>query len=153
MLDRRRFVYTLMSLIAFGSGRWTAATAAAVARASLEGPLSREVFLALLKEPFSLLLNNRAAGLFLLRVDDDGPHPDSDQFTLVFLGRRDLVLLDGVYRISHVTAGTTDVFLQPSGHDDRYNYYQASFNLLRERPGAPAAPPEPARRRGWRSVP
>ena len=153
MLDRRRFAYTLMSLIAFGSGRWTAATAATSADVSLDGPLSRDVFLALVKEPFSLLLDNREAGLFLLKVDDDGLNPDSDQFTVVFLGSRELVLLDGVYRISHITAGTTDVFLQPAGHDDRYNYYKASFNLLRERAGVPVAPPERLRGPGWRFVP
>ena len=153
MLNRRRFAYTLMSLIAFGSGRWTAATAATSAGVSLEGPLTREVFLALVLEPFSLLLDNRAAGLFLLRVDDNGAHLDSDQFTVVFQGPRELVLLDGVYRIAHITAGTTEVFLQPAGHDDRYNYYNASFNLLRERAGVPVAPPEHGRGRGWRFVP
>ena len=133
MLDRRRFAYTLMSLIAFGSGRWTAATAATSAGASLEGPLTREVFLALVKEPFSLRLNNRTAGLFLLRIDDDDAHPDSEQFTVVFQAARKLILLDGTYVISHLTAGTTHVFLQPSGHDDHSNYYKAPFNLLLER--------------------
>ena len=153
MLDRRRFVYILMSLIAFGSGRWTAATAAALAGVSLEGPLTREVFLALVLEPFSLLLDNRAAGLFLLRVDADVAYPDSDQFTVVFQGPRELVLLDGVYGIAHITAGATDLFLQPAGHDDRYTYYKAPFNLLRNRAGVPAAPPERDRGRGWRFVP
>jgi hypothetical protein len=152
MLNRRRFVYTLLGLAAFGAGRWTA-TAAVAAGASLEGPLSREVFLALLKEPFSLLLDNRAAGLFLLRVDADAAHPETDQFTVVFTGPRDLVLRDGTYRISHVTAGTTDVFLQPAGHDNRYNYYKASFNLLRQGAGVQAPPPKRDRGRGWRVVP
>lgn len=131
MLDRRRFVYTLAGLIAFGSDRWTAATAATAGGVSLEGPLTREVFLALLKEPFSLLLDRRAAELFLLRIDDDDDRPGSEQFTVVFQAPRELLLLDGTYRISHVTAGTTYVFLQPAGHDDRSSYCKASFNLLR----------------------
>lgn len=151
MLDRRQFAYTLMGVIAFGSGQWTAAIAARPAGVSLEGPLTREVFLALEKEPFSLLLDNRVAGIFLLSVEDNEGGPDSDQFTLVFQGPRELVLLDGVYRITHVTAGTTDVFLQPAWHDRRYNYYHASFNLLRT--GAPVAYPERTRGRGWRFVP
>ena len=133
MLDRRRFTYTLMGLIAFAAGRGTAATAATAARVSLEGPLTREVFLALLKEPFSLLLDNRPAGLFLLRIDDNNVNPGSDQFTVVFQAPRELVLLDGTYRISHVTAGTTLVFLQPAGHDHRSSYYRAPFNVLRDR--------------------
>src|SRR5712691_7953567 len=133
MLDRRRFVYTLAGLMAFGSGRWTAATAATAGGVSLEGPLTREVFLALLKEPFSLLLDHRAVELVLLRIDDDGDRPGSEQFTVVFQAPRELLLLDGTYLISHVTAGTTHVFLQPAGHDDRSDYCKASFNLLRKK--------------------
>jgi hypothetical protein len=138
MLDRRRFVYTLAGLMAFGSGRWTAATAATAGGVSLEGPLTREVFLALLKEPFSLLLDNRAAELFLLRIDDDGARTGSEQFTVVFQAPREPIVLDGTYLISHRTAGTTPVFLQPAGHDDRSNYYQAAFNLLRKGAGRAA---------------
>lgn len=151
MLDRRRFTYTLVGIIAFGSGQWTSATAAGPARVSLEGPLSREVFRALEREPFSLLLANRVEGLFLLSVDDDDGDPGSDQFTLRFQGPRELILLDGVYRITHITAGTTEVFLQPSGRDQRYSYYHASFNLLHT--GVPLAPPERQGGKGWRWVP
>ncbi|HMH52904.1 MAG TPA: hypothetical protein VK548_21885 [Candidatus Acidoferrum sp.] len=103
---------------------------------SLEGLLTREVFLALVKEPFGLLLDNRTAGLFLLKLEDEDAQPGSEQFTLTFQAPRELILLDGTYRISHVTAGTTDVFLQPAGHDDRSSYCKASFNLLRTGAGA-----------------
>jgi uncharacterized protein DUF6916 len=138
MLDRRRFVYTLAGLVAFGSGRWTAATAATAGGVSLEGPLTREVFLALLKEPFSLLLDNRTEELFLLRIDDHDARRGSEQFTVVFQAPRELIVLEGTYRIAHVTAGTTHVFLQPAGHDDRSTYCQASFNLLRNGDGVHA---------------
>ena len=137
-LDRRRFVSTLAGFMAFGAGRWTSATAATTGGVSLEGPLTREVFLALLKEPFSLWLDHRAADLVLLRIDDDGDRPASEQFTVVFQTPRELPLLDGTYRISHVTAGTTQVFLQPAGHDDRSGYRKASFNLLRTGAGVHA---------------
>ena len=112
--------------------------AAAAGGVSLEGPLTREVFLALLKERFSLLLDNRASELILLRIDDDNDGPGSEQFTVVFQAPRALLLLDGTYRISHVTAGTTHVFLQPSGHDDRSTYCKAAFNLLRTGTGVHA---------------
>ena len=138
MLDRRRFVYTLASLIAVGSGRWTAATVATAGGVSLEGPLTREVFLALLKEPFSLLLDNRAAELFLLRIDDNDARGGSEQFTVVFQAPRELIVSDRTYLISHCTAGTTHVFLQPAGHDDRSSYYKAAFNLLRKGAGVQA---------------
>jgi hypothetical protein len=131
MLNRRRFTYTLMGLIALGSGRWTATATAMPARVSLEGPLTREVFLSLLKDPFSLLLDNRAKELVLVSVEDDESRPDSEQFTPLFEGSRDLVLAEGMYRISHATAGTTQVFLQSAGQHGLHQYYKASFNLLR----------------------
>ena len=90
------------------------------------------MFLALVKEPFSLLLDNRAAGLFLLKIDDDHALADSEQFTVVFQASRKLIVREGTYVISHLTAGTTHMFVQPGGHDGRYNYYKAPFNLLRE---------------------
>jgi hypothetical protein len=99
------------------------------------------------------LLDNRAAELFLLRIDDNDARPDSEQFTVVFQAPRELILLDGTYRITHITAGTTDVFLQPAGHDDRSNYYKATFNLLREGAGVRVPPPQRDRGRGWRVVP
>ena len=157
MLTRRWFTYTLMGSAVLASSRSTGAIAAdddpkvTPAGVSLEGSLSRDVFRSLVREEFSLLLDNRAASLFLLRVEDDVTRPGGEQFTVVFQGPRELVLRDGVYRLAHVTAGTTDVFLQPAGHDDRYNYYKASFNLPRER--VPLAPPTRDRGRGWRFVP
>ena len=149
MLNRRRFVYTLGGFIVLGAGQWRAATAAGV---SLEGPQSWEVWAALVKDTFSLLLDNRSEELFLLRVDDNGAKPGSEQFTVTFTARRELILLDGTYRIAHATAGTTEVFLQPVGNDQSYNYYRASFNILRD-PAGVQAPPRRDRGRGWRVVP
>jgi len=135
MLTRRQFAYTLTGLIVLGSSRSTGAIAAdprvTSGGVSLNGPLSRDVFRALVREPFSVSLDNRAAKLLLLRVDDDAAHPNSEQFTLGFQGPRDLSLLDGTYRVTHVTAGTTLLYLQPTVRDARYSYYEAPFNLLR----------------------
>jgi hypothetical protein len=156
MLTRRRFAHGLMGLVVLAFNRSTGAIAAAddtrvtAADASLEGSPSREAFRALVREEFSLLLDNRSASLVLLRVED-GSRPGGEQFTVVFQGPRELVLLDGVYRIAHATAGTTEVFLQPAGHDNRYNFYKALFNLSRDR--VPLAPPTRDRGRGWRFVP
>ena len=157
MLTRRRFAHGLMGLVALASNRFTGRIAAAddskvpSVGVSLEGSPSRDTFRSLVREEFSLLLDNRAASLFLLRVEDDVTRSGDEQFTVVFQGPRELVLRDGVYRIAHVTAGTTEVFLQPAGHDDRYNFYKALFNLPRER--VPLAPPTRDRGRGWRFVP
>jgi len=143
MLNRRRFVYTMAGGIALGSGRWRSAAAGV----SLEGPLTRDVFDALVRDRFSLLLDNRTAGLFLLKLEDDDSHPEGEQFTVVFQAPRELLLLDGTYLISHVAAGNTQVFLQPAGHDDRHNYYKAPFNLLGKGAGVQVPPPQRDRAR------
>ena len=101
------------------------------------------MFLALLEEPFRLLLDHRAAELFLLRIDDNDARPHSEQFTVVFQAPRELIALDGTYLISHITAGTTHVFLQTAGRGDRSNYYKAAFNLLRKGAGAGGWPVVP----------
>ena len=135
MLTRRQFACTLTGLIVLGSSRSTGAIAVdprvTAGGVSLQGPLSRDVFRALVREPFSVLLDNRAATVRLFRVDDDVAHPNSEQFTLGFQGPRDLQLLEGTYRVTHVTAGTTLLYLQPTGRDARHSYYEAPFSLLR----------------------
>lgn len=110
-------------------------------RVTLEGPLSRDVFRALVREEFSVLLTNRAATLVLVRVDDVGAAPDGRQFVVVFEGGPDLRLGEGTYRVTHATAGTTDLYLRPKAPANGHTYYEAPFSLLP--PGVEA--PVPAR--------
>ena len=152
MLTRRRFTYTLMGLALLGSGRSTRASAAdanvTAKGVSLEGPLSRDVFRALVGQEFSLLLTNRPATLVLLRVDDDSARPDSGQFIVVFRGASDLKVvnvLEGTYRITHATAGTTELYLRPKGGDDRYVYFEAPFNVPPDNAGSPPPVRQPRR--------
>jgi uncharacterized protein DUF6916 len=151
MLTRRRFTYTLMGLVTITPRRSGAASPAdpnvAAPGVSLEGPLNREVFRALVREEFSLLLANRpATTLRLLRVEDDAARPGGGQFMVVFQGAPELNLAEGSYRVAHATAGTALLYLRPRGRDDRYSYYEAPFNLLPE--NAPVtAPPVRERRR------
>jgi uncharacterized protein DUF6916 len=150
MLTRRRFTYTLMGLALLGSGRSTRANAAdsnvTTNGVSLEGPLSRGVFRALVGQEFSLLLTNRPATLVLRSVDDDPARPDSGQFVVVFQGAPDLVLKDGTYRVTHATAGTTLLYLRPKKGDDRFSYFEAPFNMLPENANVPPPPGRPVRR-------
>jgi hypothetical protein len=87
----------------------------------------------LVKDTFSVWYDNWLETLYLLEVDDMLAKSPTQQFTLVFLGRRELGLSDGIHPIMHPTAGTADVFLQAAGQDRVYSYNRASFNLLRER--------------------
>jgi hypothetical protein len=144
LLDRRRFVCTIGSVIAFGFVRWNVGTATAAAGRTLEGPLTREVFVGLVKEPFTLSLEGgRSAELVLLRIDDDPDAPIGTQFTVVFQTDRDVTPVDGTFRLSHGSAGTTALFLQPGEHHDHTWCYRAPFNLL---PSATNVQDRPARR-------
>ena len=149
MLSRRRFTSTLTGFVLLGLSRSTGANPAdskvASDGVSLEGPLSRDVFRALVREEFSVLLANRTATLVLLRVDD-GARPDDRQFSVVFQGSLDLKLAEGTYRVTHATAGTTLLYLRPKGHDDRYSYYEAPFNLVPENAGVSPPPGRQLRR-------
>jgi uncharacterized protein DUF6916 len=151
MLTRRQLTYTLMGLAMLGSGRSTRANAAdpnvTANSVSLEGPLSRDVFRALVGQEFSLLLIHRPTTLVLLRVDDDDARPGGGQFVVVFQGAPELVLKDGTYRVTHTTAGTTLLYLRPKKSDDRFSYYEAGFNLLPENAGVTDPPPARSLRR------
>lgn len=150
MLTRRQFTYTLMGLAMLGSGRSTRANAAdpnvTANGVSLEGPLSRGVFRALVGQEFSLLLTHRPATLVLLRVDDDAARLDGGQFVVVFQGAPDLVLKDDTYRVTHATAGTTLLYLRPKKTDDRFSYFEAPFNVLPENANVPPPPARQLRR-------
>jgi hypothetical protein len=141
MLSRRQFARVLSGVLVLG---WAGGTAAHAAdgrpAASLEGPLTLEVFRALVGEEFSVLLSNRAATLVLVRVDDAG-RPNSGQFVAVFEGGRDLALGDGTYRVTHATAGTTMLYLRPGGSHDGHSLYEAPFNVLPDNASVPNSAP------------
>lgn len=131
MLNRRRFVYGMFSVGVLGPGFVGRANAAQrTSLPSLQGRLSRDVFLALRQHTFTAVIGRRRVPLVLVNVSDDAGDPDREQFTVVFQGPRDLRLKDGVCILSHPTAGTTPLYVQPGGVDDRSSYYQAPFNLL-----------------------
>jgi hypothetical protein len=69
----------------------------------------------------------------LLEVDDLGgrsggsPEGPRAPFSLVFLGPRDPVLPQRIYRLEHEELGTLDLFLVPIGRDDAGVRYEAVF--------------------------
>lgn len=151
MLTRRRFTLTLMGLGLVGSDRPTGAaaadTTATPGAVSLEGPLSRAVFGALVQESFSVLLANRAPGVLVLLRVDDVARPDRNQFTVVFQGPADLRLSAGTYRVTHATAGTIHLYLRPVAGEGPSSYYEAPFNLVPETAPVMEPPPERSLRR------
>lgn len=131
MLNRRELVSGLASLAV---GSWSRAAIAAPVRrqrrVSIEGKLSKAVFLALLGDTFTVRAGSDVLSMQLAQVDEGPASPVAEQFTLVFRGPSAPMLADASYTVSHPTAGSTEIFLQPSGRDARHVYYEAPFNLL-----------------------
>lgn len=131
MLNRRRFVYGMFSVGALGSGFLGRANATQqTGLPSLQGRLSRDIFLALRQQTFTAVVDHRRVRFVLMTVNDDGSGPGREQFTAVFQAPRDLRLKEGVYLISHATAGRVPLYVQEAGGDDHFRYYKAPFNLL-----------------------
>ncbi len=132
MLNRRQVVGGLVSLAVLGSRSWraNAAQTERKPRVTLQGRLSKAVFLALLGETFAVSTGNDTVSIQLIQIDDGLPSAVTEQFSLVFRGPRDPALPEGPYTVRHRTAGSTTLFLQLSGYEDRYSYYEAPFNLL-----------------------
>ena len=134
MLNRRRFVEALVGLGVLGFS-WKARAAAPAPRTPrrvrIDGPLSRDVFVALRGETFRITLDGRVVLLTLIEVTDGPISLGTEQFTLVFRGPRELVVRDGLYIVRHPTAGSARLFLQPGNDDDVDGLCEASFNLMR----------------------
>lgn len=132
MLNRRRFIYGVVSLGILGANPSSETNIAGRAGLpSLRGRLSRDVFLALRQEAFTVSMDDRRATLVLVKVTDALGEPGrGQQFTVVFRGPRDLTLRDGMAVVSHRTAGTTRLYLQPGGVDGHSTSFEAPFNLL-----------------------
>ena len=131
MLNRRRFVYGMVSVGVLGPSFLGRANAAQrMSLPSLHGRLSRDVFLALRQQTFTAVIDGRRVPLVLTRVSDDASDRGPEQFTVVFRGPGDLQLKDRLCLLSHPTAGSTPLYVQPAGTDDRSSYYKAPFNLL-----------------------
>ena len=131
MLNRRRFVYGMLSAGVLGPsflGRANATQQTTLP--SLRGRLSRDVFLARRQHTFTAVIDHRPVPLVLVQVSDDGCCPEGEQFTVLFQGPRDLRFTDGTCLLSHPTAGSTPLYVQAAGTDDRSSYYKAPFNLL-----------------------
>ena len=131
MLNRRRFVQGMLSVGALCPSFLGRASAAQRTNLpSLQGRLSKDVFLALRQQTFTAVIDGRRVQLVLTQVSDETGGRGPEQFTVVFRGPRDLQPRDRVCLFSHPTAGSTPLYVQAAGTDDRSSYYKAPFNLL-----------------------
>jgi hypothetical protein len=130
MLSRRQLVSGMVSLAALGVGARSAAPSPRKPPRVTVGEPSKGVFLALLGDGFTISNDHGRAVLQLIQVDDGPPSVVTEQFTLLFRGPRHSPLADGMYLLTHHSAGSTTLFLQPVGYDHGHLYYDAVFNLL-----------------------
>ncbi len=69
-----------------------------------------------------------------LTLDEAEPLPDRGQpssrpsFSLVFVGRPDLLLAQQIHRLEHADLGEVAIFLTPIGRNDQRISYEAVFN-------------------------
>ena len=131
MLNRRRFVHGMLSVgVLCPSFLGWASAAQRTNLPRLQDRLSKDVFLALRQQTFTTVIDGRRVPLVLTQVSDDAGGRGPEQFTVVFRGSRDLQLKDRLCLLRHPTAGSTSLYVQPAGTDDRSSYHKAPFNLL-----------------------
>jgi hypothetical protein len=133
MLNRRQVVGGLVSLAVLGPRGWWATAAAPPrkpTRVTLQGDLSKAVFVALLQDVFTISADHGRIPIQLIQVKDGPSSAVAEQFTLLFRGPRHLGCAEGTYVVTHHSAGSTLLFLQPVGYDHGHIYYDAVFNLL-----------------------
>ena len=93
-------------------------------------------FIGHVNTPFTVssLANTPGAALLQLakvrRLSEVSPTASSSdtQFSLIFVGRAEQPLQQGMYRFAHGSIGTMEIFIVPVGHDNRGRIYEAIFN-------------------------
>lgn len=101
---------------------------------SLNGPLSYEIFAALLNDIFYLYRldpkSRYRAQIKLVEANSLFLSSENDQFNLIFATGKNPIALNETYRLQHASAGDTTIFLQPALGNRPGNFCRADFNLL-----------------------
>ena len=137
-LPRRAFLRRLAGVVAAGfAGGGMSATQALLSQTSgirIDGALSYGTFVALVGQNFTLNVLDKKVKtrlrLQLVEVNSVRLSPNNDQFYLLFKLYDPKARPNGVYRIQHVTAGSTNLLLQSTDSLKLGNCCRADFNLL-----------------------
>lgn len=91
--------------------------------------LKKDDFLPLLDTAFRVTSLDPPLELRLVEVEARwGKGATREPFSLVFLGPREPVLAQRIYRLEHGGLGTLEIFLVPIGRDGAGTRYEAAFN-------------------------
>jgi hypothetical protein len=96
-------------------------------------PPTRDSFAPLLNSRFQLERSSESIDMELTEVSELRVSRGHESFSLVFRGPGDMFLPQATYRFNHSALGAIDLFIVPIGQDKHGLYYEAIFNLLRDR--------------------
>lgn len=89
--------------------------------------LTMAMFRARLDEQFAMTVPGGALDLRLMAVEDLGPSPARQAFSVLFAGPDRPVQPQGIYRLDNAAMGRLDLFLVPLGGQGGAFRYQAVF--------------------------
>jgi hypothetical protein len=93
--------------------------------------LLRQTFVEQLNTRFSVQTEaENILELELIKVEEIISPPGQEQFSLLFRGRPDVSLSQGIYKVEHEKMGASDLFLVPIARDQDGFYLEACFNRL-----------------------
>ena len=94
--------------------------------------LNLEVFSGVLNSSFHLRVDNSSSvELDLVEVNDLGSTDSHEQFSLIFLSRKGVLLPQRIFALEHEKLGAFDLFLVPVRRDASGVFYEAIFNRNR----------------------
>ena len=94
--------------------------------------LNYEVLVQQLNTKFALIDSVEPFELELIEITEPTVTARQTHFALYFLGRKEFMLPQGTYRMSHAQLGETLFFLVPTLRDADGYRYESVFNLLNE---------------------
>lgn len=71
--------------------------------------------------------DSQSVELLMTSATDCGTGPGREQFSIIFRGPLDSLLVQRMYRLEHPQMGTLDLFLVPIKKDADGFYYEAAF--------------------------
>jgi hypothetical protein len=92
--------------------------------------LNSKAFAGSLQTHFSLEAPANVGPLKLVAVNEANYSPKVENFSLLFRGPLAPVLPQCIYRLTHDTLGSMEIFLVPVGPDGEGMQYEAVFNRL-----------------------
>jgi hypothetical protein len=94
--------------------------------------LNYEILAEQLNTKFALIDSAEPFELELIEITEPIVTANQTYFALYFFGRKEFMLPQGTYRMSHAQLGETLFFLVPNARDADGYKYESVFNLLNE---------------------